>query len=120
LSGQDAQYLRTSLDEWKRGVRATEPSQQMPTIAKRLSDADIAALANYFAAQPAPTLARTQQRPSGAAGAAGAAQTAPNAAPTAPSAGKQPSSGTGSEGGLPTTGGAQGSSGSTGGRDSSR
>lgn len=61
LAGQHAGYLKAAMAAWKDGSRKTDPSMQMNTIAKRLSDADVAALADYYAAQtsPAPQSART-------------------------------------------------------------
>jgi cytochrome c553 len=54
LAGLDANYLSNALQEWKNGTRNTDPSGQMPTIGKSLSDADIKALAAYYAALPLP------------------------------------------------------------------
>ncbi|WP_242489804.1 c-type cytochrome [Noviherbaspirillum cavernae] len=67
LAGQHHGYLVASLTAWKNGTRSTDPSQQMNIIAKRLSDSDIAALAAYYAAQPAPGSASGTQK-GGAAG----------------------------------------------------
>jgi cytochrome c553 len=52
LAGQHATYLTAAMIEWKSGVRKTDPSGQMPAIASRLSDQDVAALAAYYAALP--------------------------------------------------------------------
>ncbi|MES2538829.1 MAG: c-type cytochrome [Pseudomonadota bacterium] len=57
LAAQVEVYLSAQLKEWKSGARQTDPSLQMQTIAKRLSDNDIAAVAAYFAAQSAPPAA---------------------------------------------------------------
>jgi len=66
LAGLDAKYLTASLAEWKSGARRTDPSGQMPRIAKSLSDADVKALAAYYSAQPAPQpLAATKPAASG-------------------------------------------------------
>lgn len=54
LAGQHAGYLRAAMGAWKSGARKTDASGQMPHIARALADADVAALSNYFAAQPAP------------------------------------------------------------------
>jgi cytochrome c553 len=54
LAAQHAGYTVAQLNQWKSGSRKTDASQQMPMIAKRLSDNDMTALASYFAAQPAP------------------------------------------------------------------
>jgi cytochrome c553 len=54
LAGLDRRYLERALGEWKSGSRKTDPSQQMNQIARNLSDADVKALATYFASQPPP------------------------------------------------------------------
>jgi cytochrome c553 len=54
LAGLDAKYLASAMAEWKSGARRTDPSGQMPRIAKSLSVADVQALAAYYAAQPSP------------------------------------------------------------------
>ncbi|MBK4737705.1 c-type cytochrome [Noviherbaspirillum pedocola] len=108
LAGQHASYLKAAMAEWKSGARNTDGSGQMPSIAKALSDADVEALANFYAAQPAPppagkTLniaAGTKARPAveAKAGASGPKNAAQGSAPQ----------GVGTEQGAPTTGGAQG------------
>lgn len=60
LGGQHANYLKAALQAWKNGSRNNDPTGQMQTIAKRLSDGDIDALAGYYAAQPAPAPAGTR------------------------------------------------------------
>jgi cytochrome c oxidase subunit 1 len=53
LAGQSAQYISAQLKLFRSGVRgATANSQIMGRIARGLSDADIGAVAAYFAAQP--------------------------------------------------------------------
>jgi cytochrome c553 len=54
LASQYSGYLTTTLGEWKSGARKSDSSQMMNVVSKRLSDADIAALSAYYAAQPAP------------------------------------------------------------------
>jgi cytochrome c553 len=54
LAGQHASYLTAAMGAWKSGARKTDGSGQMPHIARALADADVAALSNSFAAQPAP------------------------------------------------------------------
>ncbi|MDB5761117.1 MAG: hypothetical protein JWQ21_112 [Herminiimonas sp.] len=104
LANQHSAYLVAALDEWKSGARNTDPSQQMVMIAKRLNDADIAAVAGYYAAQPAPDTKRINV-PLGSAtrpvrpGASSGAQSG---------SGSQPAQGIGIEQGAPTTGGSQG------------
>jgi cytochrome c553 len=54
LAGQPAAFLAAQLRAWKTGERqGVEPSRSMQTIAERLSDRDIEAVALYFAAVPA-------------------------------------------------------------------
>lgn len=52
LAGQPAGYIETQLHAWKTGDRPPGPLGLMPAIANRLSDADIHAVAQYYA-QPA-------------------------------------------------------------------
>lgn len=108
LGGQHASYLAAALGEWKSGARNTDPSMQMSMIAKRLSDADMSALAAYYAAQPAPAPATERGlMPMGSA-----------ARPAAPGSSRQqaatPATGTGVEQGQSTMGGSQGPGGGGG------
>jgi cytochrome c553 len=98
LAGQHSSYLSAALGEWKNGARNTDPSMQMSMIAKRLSDSDIAALAAYYAAQPAPP--PETQRTSIAA--------RPSVPGPASQTGATPTQGVGSEQGQATSGGGQG------------
>jgi cytochrome c553 len=53
LAGQPAAYLAAQLRAWKSGERqGVEPQRSMQTIAQRLSDRDIEAVALYFASIP--------------------------------------------------------------------
>lgn len=104
LAGQNASYLTSTLKDWREGRRKSDPSGQMPTIAKLLNDNDITAVANYFAAQtppgPAPlNQVATSRVPSGSGTA--------NSGPQQGSDTSQ-SRGIGVEQGAPTTGGGQG------------
>jgi len=81
LAGQVPAYLAASMAQWRDGGRNTDPSQQMPHIARRLSNEDIQAVAAYFASRPAPAPAASRVNvPRGSAsrpvgpGAASAAQ----------------------------------------------
>jgi cytochrome c553 len=107
LAGQQQDYLQAAMAAWKSGARNTDPSGQMPAIAKRMSDADIAAVSAYLAMQPAPPPI-TQNIPAGSA-----ARPVP---PPARSSGGGGSSGqgTGTEQGAPTSGGGQGPGGGGG------
>ncbi len=53
LAGQPANYLSAQLQSWKHGTRPPGPQSLMAAIAARLSDADIAAVADYYAGLPA-------------------------------------------------------------------
>jgi len=66
LAGLDRGYLETALGEWRSGSRKTDPSRQMNQIAGNLGDADIKALAAYFANQRPPQKATGAQHPGGA------------------------------------------------------
>ena len=48
LAGQHADYLLASLRAWRDGDRRTDPSGQMPGIARRLPEPDLQAVAKYF------------------------------------------------------------------------
>jgi cytochrome c553 len=113
LAGQHANYLTAAMAAWKNGARKTDSSGQMTHIAQALPDADVAALAAYFSAQPAPPSAAkwvnipagTSQRPVVAAAAD---------APGPRGAGGSATRATGTEQGAPTTGGSQGAGGGGG------
>jgi cytochrome c553 len=53
LVAQPAPYLSAQLHAWKQGTRKNDPLQLMQHISSALSDADIAAVSAWFAAQPA-------------------------------------------------------------------
>lgn len=52
LAGQQASYLETQLKAWRDGSRANDPLGLMRTVAAQLGDAEISALAAYYAALP--------------------------------------------------------------------
>lgn len=121
LAGQHAGYLVAALGEWKSGARNTDPSGQMPSIARALGDADVRALAEYYARQP------LAERPSNrdastmqaAAGANASGSSAGRTIVSGPrDGGGQKEQGTGSEPGTPTTGGATGPGGGSANRGS--
>jgi len=49
LAGQSAEYLASAMQSWKDGTRKNDAGQLMRSVAERLNDADIAAVAAYFA-----------------------------------------------------------------------
>jgi thiosulfate dehydrogenase len=49
LAGQSAEYLGSALKEWHDGTRKNDAGQLMRSVAERLNDADIVAVAAYFA-----------------------------------------------------------------------
>jgi cytochrome c553 len=53
LAGQSSLYLRSQLDAWRTRTRPPGPLELMSTIARRMSDADVSAVAAYYARQPA-------------------------------------------------------------------
>lgn len=108
LSGQAAAYIVASLDQWSDGARDTDPSRQMPHIAKRLSARDRQAVAAYFAARPPPGPAAARVNvPMGS--------THRPVGPGEPSGAKpQSTQGRGVEQGGPTTGGNVGPGGGAG------
>ncbi len=48
LSGQNADYLVTTLQNFRSGARSNDANKMMRLVAERLSDREIAALANYL------------------------------------------------------------------------
>jgi cytochrome c553 len=53
LAGQPAPYLEAQLKAWQQGKRPPGPLGLMQAVAQRLSPSDVAAVAQWFAAQPA-------------------------------------------------------------------
>jgi len=53
LAGQSAAYLSNQLTAWKTGARPPGPMGLMAVVAKKLSDAEISAVADHFASLPA-------------------------------------------------------------------
>ncbi|NYH20838.1 cytochrome c553 [Paraburkholderia bryophila] len=49
LAGQPAAYIASQLHNWKDGKRPPGPMALMPVVASKLSDADITAVADYYA-----------------------------------------------------------------------
>ena len=47
LSGQNAEYIVTALQNFRSGARANDPGKMMQMVAGRMSDAEITAVANY-------------------------------------------------------------------------
>ncbi|MCX7318982.1 MAG: c-type cytochrome [Hyphomicrobiales bacterium] len=52
LAAQNARYLASQLHRWKNGERSSDPNGLMTGIANKLDDADIAAVAAYYASLP--------------------------------------------------------------------
>lgn len=53
LAGQHASYLKTQLEAFRSGARATDPGDLMGSVARQLTDDEIASLSTWLAAQPA-------------------------------------------------------------------
>jgi cytochrome c553 len=49
LAGQSAEYLASALNAFRQGTRKNDAGELMRSVAERLNDADIAAVAGYFA-----------------------------------------------------------------------
>lgn len=111
LAGQHANYLKFAMAEWKNGNRKTDSSAHMPLIAKTLNDQDIAAVAAFYSAQPAPPPAgRNMNVPAGSAarpvvGAKSGAAGPQSARDDAPARGAGVGSGTSTNGGSQGPGG---------------
>lgn len=54
LAGQHGSYLLKEFHAWRSGARDSDPRRQMPAIMQRLTDDDLAPLADYLAALPPP------------------------------------------------------------------
>lgn len=54
LAGQPAAYIQAQLQAWQRGTRRNDPLQLMQHLSRALNARDIAAVAQWFAAQPVP------------------------------------------------------------------
>ncbi|GLQ51561.1 hypothetical protein GCM10010872_30100 [Dyella flava] len=53
LTGQSSTYIGNELHAWQQGSRHNDPQQLMQSVAGKLSEADIAAISAWYAAQPA-------------------------------------------------------------------
>ncbi|WP_194788478.1 c-type cytochrome [Pseudomonas sp. UFMG81] len=51
LAGQPATYLAAQLNAWRDGSRRNDPNQLMVNVAKAMTDAEVKAIAEYFAQQ---------------------------------------------------------------------
>lgn len=51
LAGQHASYLVSQLNAWREGARKNDPGDLMGHIARSLTDSEVVAVADYFAAQ---------------------------------------------------------------------
>jgi len=60
VAAQHAAYLAKQLRDWRAGARTN--GVEMPAIAAKLSDQDIAALATFLASQPRPPAQREAGR----------------------------------------------------------
>jgi cytochrome c553 len=107
LAGQHPGYFTAAMAEWKTGVRKTDPSAQMPAIAKKLDAGDVAALAAYYSALPPQAPARKVNVAAGSAARPAVAARAGGSGPPSVSGAPQPQ-GVGSEQGAPLTGGTGG------------
>jgi cytochrome c553 len=101
LAGLPPQYLREELAAWRRGTRASDPSGQMPLVARALRDEDLEAVVAYYAGLPVPAPLRAEPPPR-------YVRTQP---PTRADVGLEEGKGSDAQGGAATTGGAQGPAG---------
>lgn len=65
IAGQQASYIKTQLQAWKSGGRANDPLGLMKAVADQLTDAEIEAVASYYAAMQgnAPVAAKNTLTP---------------------------------------------------------
>ncbi|MGN8357190.1 c-type cytochrome [Pseudomonas sp. SMN11] len=54
LAGQPAAYLMAQLNGWRDGSRSNDPNQLMAGVAKAMTDAEVKAIAEYFAHPASP------------------------------------------------------------------
>lgn len=52
LEGAPADYLRTQLENFARGVRTNDINEQMRNVARHLTDAEMTQIADYYSARP--------------------------------------------------------------------
>ncbi|MAT66590.1 MAG: cytochrome c4 [Gammaproteobacteria bacterium] len=53
LAGQHASYIQSQLEAWRKGTRHNDANNLMRVVAERLTQTQIQAVSEYFAAQPA-------------------------------------------------------------------
>lgn len=53
INGQNPEYVKKAINDWKEDSRTNDPLQLMSRVAKRLTDDDVEAVAAYLASQPA-------------------------------------------------------------------
>ncbi len=53
LAAQNAKYITQQLQDWQQGKRTNDPLHLMTTVAAKLGDGEIAAVAAYYASLPA-------------------------------------------------------------------
>jgi cytochrome c553 len=103
LAGLPPQYLRAELIAWRNGSRVSDPSGQMPMVARALREEDLEAVVAYYAGLPVPAPLRPEPLPR-------YVRTQP---PTRSDVGFEKGKGSEAQGSAPTTGGAQGPAGAT-------
>lgn len=52
IAGQHAGYIKSQLQAWKSGTRTNDPNELMKSVAERLSEEQMEAVAAYFASRP--------------------------------------------------------------------
>lgn len=118
IAGLHAEYIVHELRAWKQGTRTNDAGQQMFTVATALPDADMEAVARYYASLPPPKPAPLDlvqaPTPTGASGSA-ATQAAgePQSEAQTPPARREGSIGVDQGGAGATTGGTQGAGGTS-------
>ena len=63
IAAQQGTYIKAQLQAWKAGTRANDPLGLMKAVADRLTDAEVDALAAYYAAQPGAAATPAQNAP---------------------------------------------------------
>ncbi|WP_373509996.1 c-type cytochrome [Thiocapsa sp.] len=63
IGNQPASYIKAQLHAWKTGARINDPLGLMKSVADRLSDAEVEALAAYYGTQPGAPAASAENAP---------------------------------------------------------
>jgi thiosulfate dehydrogenase len=80
LAGQNANYIKAQLQGWQKGTRSNSPLQLMKSVAGKLTDTEINAVAAYYAILPGKPDLAAEKSASGDASSSSSKQQKPEAA----------------------------------------